>query len=270
MDIKIDADGIAKTAQKLADLKKNYFPAAVRNTLYALARDMRDAGGTIQESADGSFEYRRSATFIKNITWAEYAKGNDVNKMQAGAGIGIHSNGKDRVSKRMEAQESGGTLHRGYTPTKGARRGDLKNNVKGGSRHNEAEYEDVGNDLVGMSGMQIMSKLATIYKNKGYVRMRTRRFGNKIMIARLTGSKTTFRTKFAGFTKTGKRKYRGEFVRMKYNMKFLYAYNEGKEVKIKATHFVREAGMQSLKKTEEFFNKAAKEQFERAFNNSKK
>ena len=270
MDIKIDAGGIAKTAQKLADLRKNYFPAAVRNTLYALATDMRNVGGTIQESADGSFEYKRSATFMRSIIWAEYAKGNDVNKMQAGAGIGEKSNGKDRVSKRMEAQESGGTLRRGYTPTKGARRGDLSSQVKGDNRHKKADYKNGGNDLIGMSGTQIMSKLATIYKNREYVRIKSKRHDKKIMIARLTGGTKTYRKKFAGFTKTGERKYRGEFVRLRYNMKFLYEYNEGKTVKVEATHFVRNAGMQSLKKTEEFFNKAAKEQFERAFNNSKK
>ena len=267
VDIKIDADGIAKTAQKLADLKKNYFPAAVRNTLYALATDMRNAGGTIQESADGSFAYKRSATFMRSIIWAEYAKGNDVNKMQSGAGIGEKSNGKDRVSKRMEAQESGGTLRRGYTPTKGARRGDLNSQIKGDNRHGKAEYEDVNNDLVSFKGNELQKRLYKAAKGKEYVRVKGRKKG-RIMIAKMTGTSTTYR-EFSG-TRNGKHQFRGAITGFKYNMRFLYSYNEGKTVKIKATHFVREAGMQSLKKTEEFFNKAAKEQFERAFNNSKK
>ena len=225
--------------------------------------DMRQANGSIEKSADANFRHKRSNTFMRSMVWAEYPKGNDINNMVSGAGIGINKQKVDRVSKRMEQQEHGGVLPRGYTPTNVARGGNVEGNVRGVNRHNRADYQNVGNDFVNLSGNALQNELYKAAKGKEYVRVKGRKGGKRIVIAKMTGTSTTYRA--VKKSRTGK-SMRGEVIGFKYNMKIIYSYNEGKKVTLKPTHFVEEAGNKTMRKADGFFVKSAGEQLEKAFN----
>lgn len=263
MEIIYDSSKLTALRDKLISLKKNYYPRAVRNTLYLLAMDMRQSNGSIEKSAYSNFRHKRSNTFMRSMVWAEYPKGNDIDNMVSGAGIGVNSQKVDRVSKRMEQQEHGGALPRGYKPTNKARGGDIEGNIRGVNRHSKADYRNVENDLVSKSGNELQKELYKAAKGKEYVRVQGRKGGKRIVIAKMTGTSTTYRA--IGKTKSGKPK-RGEVVGFRYNMKIIYSYNEGKKVTLKPTHFVAEAGQRTMRKVDGFFVKSAGEQLEKAFN----
>lgn len=262
----MDSKGLENLRNRLKHLEKNYYPRAVRNMLYMMAVDMRKRGGTIEQSADKSFKHKRSNTFMRHMVWAEYPKGNDINKMQSGAGIGINESGYNRVAERMGEQETGGTLKRGYFPTKASRGGEWENNIRGSNRHNKAVYKKESRDLVNLSGNELQKELYKAARDskgggKKYVRVKGRR-KNKIIIGQMTGKWTTYRDYHF---KDGKKKHYGGYTGYKYHIKFLYSYNTGGTVTLKPTRFVSNAGEKTFSKSIEFFEKAAREQFSKAF-----
>jgi hypothetical protein len=220
----------------LRDLHDNAFPATVRDVLNDIVKEMKGTAqrqGGIQKAGRQLFDYERNKTFIRSLTWADYAKGLDIDNMESGAGIKTNKPNKDKVAPRMENQEIGDDLQHTYAPTKDARKGkSLNQKVYGKYQHKNITYKDLTN----ISGGYRYRLMIKSHKERQPVRIKTDD-GDIAIIYPI-----------------GRLKKKGD---NKAQFRFLYFENKNKTARLKkARPFVQLAAKRAVANTEMYFNRA--------------
>jgi hypothetical protein len=193
----------------------------------------KGARGRIEVRARGEFKNNRNKTFIRSLTWAKKATGNNVNSMSSGAGV-VSRSGKERAAKGLARQETASDVKHGFTPLKPARvTGSNARRVDGRNRHNKLNYVD----LTMFRRDRLMKALVLAQKVKKPVYIKGRR-GNRKYIARPMG-------------RTPERFANGN---SRVRLKFLYIKNKGGVARLrKKVPFVQMAGRDASKKFDEYF-----------------
>ncbi len=239
MFLDINADANVAIALKLEMMSRSAFPVAIRQTLNAAAFDMKTK--TLQESANRNF-IKRSPNFFKTFSKVNKATGFNVKTMNSIVGLTAHGvQSAETAVKNMNQQEAGGKITKGIDYLKAARNGSNRRRVQ------KANYFKVNSFLTGPS---IRRTKSSQYVAEAYMAMKT---GSLIKYKARSGKE--FFAKVVGISSSIKRRT--------LNIKTKLLYESRGTVKIKATHFVREAAVVTHNKMPEFFRIEAEKQFAR-------
>lgn len=253
MQLNINTDATVVMTNNLEKLHRSAFPNAVRETLNRAALDVKK--DTLLKSADKNF-IKREPNFFKANSRVEFARGYNVNSMAATVGMveknlkGEHNNSV----KDLEQQEEGGNIGgRSFLPLYKARVGNNPNKkVKANLRISDIR-KSWNSRVVDVRKQNAKNKKEAFVKAAikagagGFVFSDTY-FGSRILFridsvfSSLKGRKTIIR-------KTG-----------------IYSAVKGFKAKVKNTHFMKNAALESGSKIERFYNEEGQKQVERLMN----
>lgn len=242
LDINTKA-AIVMTA-KLERMGKSTLPVTIRTALNSAAFDVKK--NTLLDSVDDNF-INRSPNFFKAFSRVEKAEGFNVNTMRSVVGMtekGLKGANNYAVAD-LEQQEKGGTISsRQFIPLTKARGGNPKSLVKPKNRlsqiHNVVNAKNMSGKTKGAKFAQAAIKAGV----GGYVIGSTNKGEN--ILWRVNSLKSNVRTKSFRPTLTP-----------------LYDYSPKRKVRVKATHFMREASVKSGQLIERFYIEAAQKQFKK-------
>lgn len=253
MVITIDITELESVERYFRDIPKVY-ARIVRNTLNDLAFDMKGRKGqpgTIEARSRTEFDHRRAKTFIRAMSGARRAKGNNISKMYSVAGI-FERPGRTKVAEGLAKQEFAEDVKHEFTPLNKARVGDNEaRRVKGKAQHSKMpDYIDVTN----AEGAQKMKLLIFAAKRKTPVLVRGRR-NKRDYIAVPTGKLKKFSSGGRTRNKMARNARRGKTQNTRVELNFLYARNKGGIARLKKKRpFVMLAGKDTMKKFNVYFN----------------
>lgn len=231
--------------QNLDSLHRSGFPIAVRSTLNSAAFDVKK--NTMQESADRNF-VKRQPNFFKANSRVDQAKGFDVNSMKSTIGMTETSlKGKHNYSvKDLEQQEEGGSIgHRSFIPLKGGRVGNsFGKNVRANAR-----LSDMKNII------DARKRKGNSDKAKFIAAVNKATKGSLILAKTPKGRTVLWRVNSISSNLST----RG----IKYKLTALYDFQENRSIKVRGTHFMKSAALESSKKMEGYFIEAANKQLQR-------
>ncbi len=240
LTLDVNADAFVVLSNKLDRLSKSALPNAVRNTLNSTAFHVKK--DTMLKHADKVFD-KRQANFFRANSKVEMATGFDVNMMESRIGF-FDNNLKNKSTnfavKDLEKQEHGGQIGgRSFIPLNKARIGNsyLKN-VRKDNR--------IGNLLNQDESIVHQRKIRG--KSPGHkFKIAVKRAGRGgFVLGDYKGKRILWRVNSMDMTADGK-----------YKLTAIATYKKGRSVKVKATHFMRDASFQAAKKMEHFFIKNA-------------
>jgi hypothetical protein len=235
--ITIDTREIENLCEDLIKIHRAALPNAVRNTLNDLAFDVK--ARTLSDSVVSAFDNLRNPTLFKKYSGVLKAQGWEIKKMQSTVGM-IHQEGATKVVSRLEEQEEGGTLRHNYIPTDIARVGGLH---KGKVLKNRWTGNITKFAHIPYGDRQALIRQVTGWGIKS---------GGKGKGAAILYGNTLYEVKgFKRFRKTNS---------IELHFDRIYTYKKNRQVKIKPTHFVRNAALKTGVRVQEFFNKNAEKQ----------
>lgn len=235
----INIDKLAKYANKLEKVGRAALPMAVRQSLNDTATDVKKL--TMPRKAKSEFE-ERNKTFFKANSKVQYASGYNINNMQATVGFFNNSRFNNHAVKELEQQEHGGGIsNRSFIPTPEARVGKSKNkSIRANARLRAIKNTVVANSMPGKNDKQKF--IHAVYK-AGVGGTVLSEWKGKTFLWKINSLKRT---------KDGKLK-----------MTALYSYKKNRSVNVKATHFMKEASLESAHKMELFYVRNANKTLER-------
>lgn len=243
----VNTDAAIILTAKLERLNKSAFPSAVRSTLSDGAFSMKKVG--ILKSAEKNMKVK-APNFFKANTGVDRAKGFNVNQMSATVGFmnkrGLSAN--KAVTYGMEANEFGATDTTGlkyYPATRGAR-GMVK-------RSQYFDKSKVDSDDKGT----FVNKAFRSLKSKKAVFVNTKKGRALIKVKSIRTYKRANKNK--GISKGG----------LKINSTLLMMDRTHKKAKAKATHFNREAALETQKMMDDFYKKNAEFQFNKVLKSTR-
>lgn len=235
----VNTDAVIHLTAKLERLRKSAFPSAVRATLSDAAFDMKKT--EILKSAKKNMNVK-NPTFFKAFTGVVRAKGSNVNSMSSV--VGFMDKNKDKaqkaVNKGMESNEIGGTDNDGlkyYPATRGSRGLVIR------SKYYDKEK------VIKDSQSTFMQNAFKSIRDKKPVFIQTKKG------TALVQFKKAKRAKRANKVKSVKR------GQVKFNSTLLMLDRTKLKAKAKATHFNKEAALQTQKSIDVFYAKNAEYQF---------
>lgn len=232
MHLNVDTNAVIKFTNKLEKLNKSAFPNAVRGALNSAAFDVKSR--TLQKSTDKNFE-KRQANFFKANSRVEMAKGNIVSEMVATVGMRDLS-GTNYAVKDLEQQESGGVIGgKSFIPMDTARTG--KSNKRLVQKKNR--LRGIKNVVSAKKNSKPIVVAAVKVGVGGHV------ISNKNIL---------FRVDSLARNRAGRIK-----------LTPIYSYKRNRTVKVKATHFMREAAEESGSRIEKFYMIQANREFKKVF-----
>lgn len=243
MQFNINTDAAVKFTNTLEKLAKSALPVAVRETLNNAAFDVK--GVTMPESAQKEF-VNRTKKFFKANSKVERANGFDLKTMQASVGFyenRLQNQSTNYAVKDLEEQEVGGTIEsKTFIPLPFARVGGV---------------------------------------NSGRVRpnLRLKKIREKIIDSKKVAGKTA-RQRFmvaaktvgvGGFVINNKIVWQINSINLKRAVNAtertpLYSVKKGRSVRVNATHFMKTASLNTVKKMERFYEMQAQKQIEKYYN----
>lgn len=247
--LNIDTSEVVSFTNKLEKMKKSALPVAIRNALNSTAFDVKQR--TLLKNAKDEFE-ERSKNFFKANSRVEMAKGFKVDNMQSVVGM-VEKNlvGDHNYSvKDLEQQEHGGTIKKkAFIPLPSARASNSHSKmVRPNNRLTairnilDANKQKVVN-VLGSTTKQRFIRAAMRAGTGGYV---LGNYGKSRVLWRIENIRINrFRNK-VDIKKTP-----------------LYDYRENRNVRVGATHFMRESSLQSAKLMESFYVKEATKQIQK-------
>lgn len=235
MQLNVNTDAVVAFTNKLEKLHRSAFPVAVRSALNAAAFDMKK--NEILKSADDTFTVRKS-NFFKANSRVEMATGFDVDNMKSAVGF----TGKDQAIDDLEQQESGGKIKsRSFIPMKPARtENSNKKLVRPNARLKNIKIVDASK----ASGANDKQKFVKSVFHAGVGGVVLSEFNGRSFLWKVNSLK---RTKDGSFKLTP-----------------LYSFEKGRQVSVKATHFMAKATKKTTPKIEKFYIDAAEKQFKKA------
>lgn len=240
--LKIDTSAAVVFTNRLEKLRRSALPNAVRNTLNKVAFDVKQR--TMPVSADKHFT-KRKPNFFKANSKVFMAKGYDLNKMESVIGFTpSKAQYNNEAVKELRQQEFSGTIgKRTFIPLNPSRSGGTLSGQVLPSRRLKAIKNIVkAANSGGTSSRQKFVRAALVAKKGGYV------IGN-------LGNGTLYRIESI-------KRIQGKTLIKKIPV---YSYKKGRGVKIKATHFMREASMRSAAMIPKFYVNEAQRQINRVF-----
>lgn len=242
MILNIDNNAAVKFTNKLEKLHKSALPNAVRSTLNSAAFDVKQK--TMPESSKTTF-VNRQPNFFKANSRVDMAKGWDLKQMKATVGFteqGLKG-GNNYAVKDLEQQEYGGTIKKKtFIPMDPARGGNKAKPVRPVNRLSQ------------------INKI--VNSNKGFVKGKNKRerFIKSAIHAGAGGyvignfdKKTLF--KIESLKRMGNRTV--------IKKKPIYSFEEGRDVRVSATGFMKKASLKSANKMNEFYIREAEKQVKR-------
>ena len=254
--LNVDMKAVAGHILALQKMHRKYMPMAVRDTLNKSALDMKQT--EIEVTANKVFT-RRQKNFLKANSKVEFAKGFDIAQMQSMMGLKslkpkvVH----DYAIEDLPYQEVGGNIpNKSFNPTEQARQGQNKSKMVAAANRltkiGDGMFDSGNTNLHGVKNNKEAFVLTAIYAKKGGVVI-----GNE---KNKDGSKGVFliqsvtRIKKPVTTKSGKVYKRGNTL---VKSKEIYTLKKGRKARVKATHFIKNAGQLAQKKMTQFFIEAA-------------
>lgn len=243
MRLNINTDAAVVYTNKLEKLHRSGLPRAIRETLNGAALDVKKK--TMPESARRMFDDRTNTNFFKANSRVKFASGFNTDKMEAVIGfVDTKLKGaNNQAVDDLEQQELGGIIKgRAFVPLKKAR---VANNFKRVTRR-KFRIADIKQKVIdakkvrGSSAAERFTK-AAIFAGPGRFVIGTNITGKGNRI--LFGVRKIMRTD--GNTVIAKDP--------------LFAVKGGRQVKVKATGFMKVAAMKSSKKMEQLYIENAKD-----------
>ena len=238
--IKIDTKQLIYLANELKEVHRAALPNAARSTLNDIAFDVKK--NTLYQSVTKNFDYLRQPNLFKAYSGVMKATGWDVQKMESTVGMmpSMASGKAEKTIQRLQAQEEGGTLDSSFIASDEARTGGVK---KG--KVSKSKWK--GN-LTKVASVPFGEKQKLIREVTG---SQISKGGKGKGVAILYGNVLYEIQGFKRLRKTNS---------IKLSLKKLYTYKKSRTVNIKATHFVKEAGLVSIQKLPTFFQQNAEKQ----------
>lgn len=239
MQLNVNNNEVIALTAKLEQLNRSAFPSAVRNSLNAAAFDMKK--DTILKSAKDNFTQRKP-TFFKSNSRVEAAKGFDIKTMSSKVGF----TGDSQAVDDLEKQEKGGEIDgRSFLPfgSKGganpARSGNsYGKNIKPNAR---------------LKTMKIVNPSKVSGKND------KEKFIKSVIHAGVGGFVLGNTNNILWRVNSIKGMRKGEL-----KLTPLYTFKKGRDVNVKATHFMKEATEETIKKIDKLYMEQAQKQFDKA------
>jgi hypothetical protein len=243
--LNINADAAVVFANQLEKLHRSALPSAIRNTLNEAAMLVKK--DTLLKSAKDNFK-ERQANFFKANSKVDFAKGFNVNTMQAT--VGMYSNklkGEDNYAvKDLEQQEHGGQIEgRSFIAQKAARVSGWKMPKK--------KYS-ISDITKGKTKIYDSEKNEAKTKKQQWIRTSVHAGVGSIVMGNYRDGKRRF-----GYEITEINNSNG----LKIKHKRIFSIVADREVKIKATHFMKEASIPVARKMENIFQEKAKFQIQK-------
>ena len=238
MDVafELNTDEVKKFANKLGSLHRSAYPSAVRATLNGAAFDVKQRSLIV--SAKQNF-VERSPNFFKANSKVNMASGFDVDNMKSMVGM-VSLKGNNYAVDDLEQQEHGGTItNKSFIAMKPARSGKNTNrNVQKKNRISAINSMVKASKSRGSNEGQRFIKASIHAGVGGHV------LSEKGILWRIDQI----------MKKDGRTKIKGTPI---------YSVEKGRDIKVKATHFMETAAVSSSKKMPAIFNKEAEFQFEK-------
>ncbi len=244
----IDTKASKDFADKLLKMKRSAFPNAVRETLSAAAKSVKQK--TMPQTAKKAFA-ERSPNFFKANSSVEFARGYDIKTMQATVGFVSQKlkGGNNYAVKDLEQQEEGGSINnRSFMPLDGARMSGSRNRLvlKKNRLENIKRVMRVRTSA-GVNKKQAWIKTAITAKklnpNNALV------LGNENSKGRRTLSRINSIQSIGG--------------KIVINKTALYSYKKGNNVNPKGTGFMERASLDVVPNMNQIFNIEAQKQINR-------
>jgi hypothetical protein len=227
MEIDVDMSSVVWLTNKLEKISDSAMPTAVRGALNSAAFDVKQR--TMPQTSDVAF-VKRSPNFFKANSRVEKATGNSLPSLKATVGF-IGRGTSEQSVEELEQQERGGSIKkRSFIPMTVARSGGSARPVRPMNRLSKIQGIVNAAKIKAASQKQKFQAAAVKAGPGGYV------LGN-------TAKKTLWRIQSVD---------RGQIKK-----KPIYSFDEAREVKVKATGFMKKASENSGSRIEEFYEKEA-------------
>lgn len=237
IQLNVNTTELVSYTNRLEKLHRSAFPNAVRTALNSVAFDVKK--DTLLASSKRNFTNRK-ANFFKATSRVEMAKGWDLRSMKSEVGFRDLS-GNNYAVDDLEAQETGGRIsNKSFIPLDNARTGKSYN--RGVAKRNR---------LNNISGLVVAKDLSGRGKKQRFAQA-VKRAGIKGVVLDENG--IVWRVNSMKMKGTG------------FDLTAIYSYKKGRSIKVKATHFMREAASESHKKIDDFYIVEAEKQFKKALN----
>ncbi len=234
----VNTDAVIAFTAKLERLNKSAFPSAVRSTLNDAAFAMKTTN--ILASAKLNMHVRNDA-FFRKFTGVQRATGFNINSMEAGVGFSNSNAQKEKKALLgMESNEVGGIDSDGGMYI-GASRGS-RGLVKRNSRFDKANVSTSYKNWKNGKSSNMLRMVSSLMDNKPvFINTKNGRFLVKVksMSSSIKGQKTDIK------------------------LDFLMRGRKDHAAHAKATHFNRQAALNTAKEMEGFYIKNAEFQFEK-------
>lgn len=236
--LNINTDAVVAFTNKLEKMHRSALPVAIRGAINSAAFDVKLK--TMPISVKKEFT-ERNKTFFKANSRVAMAKGFNVRGMKSIIGFtgGRLKGGSNFAVKDLQQQEFGGTINKkSFIPTDKARGGNKAKPVRPSNRLSKINRVVNQNHLSGSIKQRFVKAIHKAGK------------GGHVLGGSKVGQNTLFKVNSIG--KGGK-----------FRLTPLYSFEHGRSVKVKPTHFMKNASLISGRKIEMFFIKEAKRQFEK-------
>jgi len=243
MQIKVDTSSMQKHAQRLSEISESAFPAAVRHTLNDAAYDVKTNTMPFQSKKD--FVNRQDNFFKANSSY-DKAEGSNVSTMKSVIGFlekGLKGQNNRAVKDLEEQEESGSIEKKSFIPMASARKSaSVKSLVRPNARlskiRNIIDPRNVG---AGKGSAKQRFVKSVYFAGKG-----------GFVMGDANGKKILWRVNSLKKTKGGS-----------FKLTPLYSYKQNRSVKVKATHFMKEASLKTADNLDDMFLKHAEKQFKK-------
>lgn len=236
MFIDVNSDAVVLYSAKLGRLHKSAFPNAVRTALNSAAFDVKQK--TMLASSEKAFDHRQRNFFRANSR-VNMAQGWDVNNMESQVGF-VSLSGTNFAVDDLDQQEHGGLIKKkSFIPLDKARTG--KNYKRGVSRKNR---------LGSMRNIVVADKAQGASKGERFVKSIIHAGAKGLVLSEdgiLWRVNSLKRTRDGAFKLTA-----------------IYSFKKGRNIRVKATHFMQKASEKSAKKLNDFYIIEAEKQFQKA------
>lgn len=244
--LNINTDATVIYANKLDKLHRSALPSAIRNTLNEAVLIVKKE--TLLKSAKDNFT-QREPNFFKANSKYERAKGFNVNSMQAT--VGMFSNnlkGKDNYAvKDLEQQEHGGDIDgRSFIPQKAARISGWKKTKK--------QYS-ISDITTGKTKIFDSEKNPSRSRAQQWLKTAIHAGVGSIVLGNFRNGKKRFGYEITEVLQSNKG--------VKIKQKRIFDMLGDRVLKIKPTHFMKEATLPVAKKMELIFQEKAKFQIQK-------
>lgn len=242
MIININSTALVQHTNRLEKMHRSALPNAVRNTLNNAVYDVKT--NSMPKKAGATFQ-RRNPNFFKSQSRFENAKGFDVNSMKATIGFveGGLKGGNNYAVKDLESQEHGGNIDKkSFIPLNESRTGkSYSKNVRSNARLTNIDRIINARNQKGKTKAEKFVKAIIKAGNGGYVL--GSEFKGQNILFKVSSVRSNIKTR-----------------QLQYKLVALYDYQKGRSVKVKSTHFMEDASLQSANKMEVYYiNNARKE-----------